>query len=303
MQETRGLIWNIQRYCIHDGDGIRTTVFMMGCPLRCMWCSNPEGLVGAIRLKYNADICIGCGKCIEVCPVGANTSKNSRAALDRAKCIVCGKCVNACPVGARSLTGKVVTVAQVMDEVRRDLPFYRRTDGGLTCSGGEALLQVDFLEKLLKAAKNENINTAVETSGAVPWDNFQRILDFTDMFYFDLKCIDSNIHKKITGGDNKQIIANAVKLCAQNKKVVFRLPVIPGLNDYDTNILETARFIKEIKGQKLELLPYHNFGVKKYKLYGTKYLLVGLNPPEKEHLEHLKELASKEFRNVIVRYM
>lgn len=297
----RGLVWNIQRFCLHDGSGIRTTVFFMGCPLRCLWCANPEGLFDKPVIKYNSDLCIGCKRCVEICPVGANSMKNNKSIIDRSLCSLFMRCIEKCPTGARSISGKYMFVEEILKIVRREQPFYRRSGGGLTCSGGEPLQQSDFIEKLLFKAKEENIDTAIETCGAVEWNNIFQVIDYTDMFFYDLKHMDSEKHKKLTGTDNKIIIENAKKLINKTSKVVFRMPIIPGLNDDENNLSRTALFLDSIKAKELEILPYHMYGVNKYKMFGLKYKLNNTEVPENSYMLKIKRLITEYNINLNVR--
>lgn len=250
-----GVIFDIQRFSVYDGTGIRTNVFFKGCNLRCKWCHNPESQKKEPQLMLNKTKCIGCGECAKICN---NTFT--------ANCTACGKCTAVCTSGARRIAGKEYTVDEVFDTVKRDKAFYETSGGGVTLSGGEPLLQIDFAAELLKKCKENGINTAVETAANVPWEYFERVLPYLDEVLCDIKCIDESRHRELTGVSNKQILANAEKLKASGIKITFRMPVIPGLNDCEA---EKAR--EFTKGFPFELLAYHETGKSKYEQLNMDY--------------------------------
>ena len=300
LQQDKGFIWNIQRYNVHDGEGIRTIVFFKGCPLRCKWCANPEGQKKAGELKVNPERCIGCGLCTEVCPHKAVFLRDSKAEVDREACRACGKCAKVCHTGALEFLGRWATAEEILDELVKDLAFYRRSGGGLTLSGGEALLQADFAARLLQAAKSEGISTAVETCGAVPWAEFEKVLPYADTFLYDLKCMDGKEHKKYTGMSNELILDNAVKLARCGVDLIFRVPVVPGINDSESNIKETAQFARFCNARYLELLPYHPLGTAKYEMLGMAYGLLDTVPPSAEQMGKHGAYARQYFDRIVI---
>ncbi len=289
----QGRLFNIQRYNLHDGDGIRTIVFFKGCSLRCRWCANPEGLRPLPQLRVLPQKCVNCGKCTEWCDHKACEMLDNRMSMHWDRCSSCGKCVNACIFGAREMLGRCMSAEEIMEEVRKDFSFYRRSGGGLTLSGGEALLQADFASTLLRMACAEGVHTAVETCGCVPWEAFEAVIEHTGLFFFDLKHMDCNRHRQLTGTGNELILENARKLSERKKRIIFRMPVIPGLNDSESNVAQTARFAAELGAEKLELLPYHTLGMGKYAQLGMEYSLSDLRPPEEKHMEHLRMIVGK----------
>lgn len=263
-----GVVFNIQKFCLHDGDGIRTTVFLKGCPLRCLWCHNPESASREVQLAFNARKCTACGRCLAVCR--ARSVADGRLILDRADCAACGKCAEACLNGANELVGREMTAAEVMDEVLKDKIFYG-ADGGLTVSGGEPSYQPDFTLELLTLAKESGITRAVETCGSGSRDFYAKAAALGTTFLFDLKCMDPARHKKLVGADNLHILDNLRYLFSAGADVILRLPMIPGCNDSDADIAELAAFLKEHEGsyRYAELMPYHPLGVGKAERIGN----------------------------------
>ncbi len=269
-----GKVANIQRFSTHDGPGVRTTVFLMGCPLRCYWCQNPETQDMKPVISFRKDKCTVCGKCVEKCPQKANSIENGELIFDRTKCNACGLCAEPwiCFAKARKLEGKDMTIAEVMKQVASDYTVYNNSGGGLTISGGDCEAQPEFTIALLKAAHDELINTAVEITGAFPWETVKSITDHSDYILYDLKCMDDAKHIEGTKISNKKILENAKKLVAEGKNMQFRTPLIPGYNDSKENIEATARFIRDELGltpsKHLTLLPYNSLGEEKYKTMG-----------------------------------
>ena len=285
-QTMRGLVTNIQRFSIHDGAGIRTLVFLKGCPLRCLWCSNPETQTRKRELKVAETLCVGCGRCAEVCPTGAAAEKDRLKAA--VTCINCGECAKVCPGGARTLVGSEMTVDEVVDEVVKDMPFYRRSGGGITLTGGEPLVQKDFALAVLKACRKKGVDTAIETCGAVPWENIEAVLPYLDEIMFDIKQIDPQSHAKLTGRDNRLILENAQRIARSGIPLTIRVPVVPGLTDSVENLQGIVDFANELSTvQEIHLLPYHRLGESKYRQLGKAYHLEDLEIPENADVENL----------------
>lgn len=295
-----GIVSNIERYALNDGVGVRTTVFLKGCPLRCKWCCNPETQQFQKELMYFQDECIGCGLCIEDCPYGA--LKNSPVPK-REICFECYKkadsfaCVRRCYAGCRKVSGEEQTAEDVVNIVKRDMQFYLRSGGGVTVSGGEPLAQPEFLLELLKKLKESWMNTAIETCGMGQAGDYEKILPYTDMIFYDLKCMDGNKHKEWTGKDNEQIKANLQQIACLTEtygtELVVRVPVIPEFNDSEEEIRAICEFVKQLGSRVsgMELLPYHKLGRGKYKSLGREYLLEKLQPPTEDKMDMLNNLV------------
>jgi pyruvate formate lyase activating enzyme len=291
----KGTILNIERFAIHDGPGIRTTVFLKGCPLRCLWCSTVNGQQMAPEMEYYVEKCIQCRKCMEVCPTGAiDVSSKDEIITDRRNCDNCGKCVEVCPTGARIMAGEQVTVDEVIARIEKDTLFYSNSGGGITLSGGEPTMQPEFSLGILKECKAIGIHTAIETCGYVKWDILDSMLKYLDFVYMDIKHMSEAEHKKLTAKGNKLILENARSITTgyQDIPFVVRIPLIPGYNDSDENIANTARFVLELKGKhRIELLPYHRLGISGYKALSKEYPLPDVEPPSDDHLHALEELV------------
>ena len=293
-----GQVFNIQRYSTHDGPGIRTTVFLKGCPLRCFWCQNPESQSVQPVLMFREDKCTVCGRCIEVCPNEAVSIVDNRLEIDRKLCNACGACTapGTCLAGTRKVEGKSMTVNEVMKQVVSDYSIYQNSGGGITVSGGDCEAQPEFTAELLKAAHKELINTCVEISGAFPWETVKMITDHADYILYDLKCMDDARHKEGTGVSNKHILENAKNLVRENKRIQFRTPLIPGFNDSPEDIEATARFIRDELGlapaKHLELLAYNNLGEDKYLRLGNGDKRLGFKRQADEYVKQLKEIVA-----------
>jgi pyruvate formate lyase activating enzyme len=298
-----GVVFSIQRFSIHDGPGIRTTVFLKGCTLRCFWCHNPEGIHLKPDIQFFPDRCIGCDECVRVCQHGASYLLNGVRVYDREKCVVCGACVDTCYAGARVMTGKHMTVDEVVSEVLQDRAFYETSGGGVTLSGGEPVMQPEFSFALLERCKAEGIHTAIETAGNVPWDDEEHMLSVTDLIMMDIKHMDSTKHRWATGVPNERILAAARKFTLTDKPIIFRIPVIPTVNDTREEVGAIGAFVKEmveLRNQNggdgdhtisLELLPFHRLAGDKYRSLDMDYRAKDLTAPSKEHMATLTEAA------------
>lgn len=298
VKQSIGIVFDIQRYSIHDGPGIRTLVFMKGCPLRCLWCANPEGQRFEPTLLFVERQCVGCQNCVENCPVGAISEDTKRILWTRELCVECFECLNGCHSQARQVCGKSFTVEQLLDEVEKDRAFFRRSHGGVTIGGGDPLAQSEFCREFLKEAKKSNLRTAIETSGYGQWKHLKDLMEYTDILFIDIKHMNSVQHKKLTGKANELILKNIEKASEVNlneeTEIVIRIPVIPTLNDSEENIRATAEFARSLKSiKKIELLPYHNMGQAKYKRtkWTEPYSLHELKPVAAESLLALKEIV------------
>lgn len=286
-----GRVFEIKRFAVHDGDGIRTTVFLKGCPLKCTWCHNPEGLSKEPELAYYVHKCINCGQCVPVCKNGAHTLRDGVHLFDRDKCIGCGLCEGACIGGALTLYGRDVTVDELLPSLLEDRVFYESSGGGVTVSGGECLASFEFLLELLSKLKENGIHTAVDTSGLAPRSSLELILPYTDVFLYDIKAIDEDVHRKCTGVSNSLILDNLLFLDGAGAKIEVRIPYVPGCNDGEMG--KIARFLSGLCGvKKIRLLPYHSFARSKYEALEKEVTLPSVIPT-KEELEKARELIRK----------
>lgn len=294
-QDTTGVVFNIQAYSIHDGPGIRTVVFLKGCPLSCRWCCNPESISGKPELSFRQTLCNGCAQCIEACPQKALSLEEGTNSLkiDRHLCDSCGACVPACPRQALTIYGQRTTVRQVVDEVLKDAPFYRRSGGGVTISGGEPLKQPEFLLGILKACRQAGLHTAIETSGYCSPGVISRVLGQIDLVMFDLKVMDAEQHLALTGKKNRLILNNARLLAKAGCAVQPRMPLVPGVNDSVDNLSMLASFIHSIGWPSIELMPYHQFGKGKYATLGKPYRMDDVPSAKPEDVEKVTKLLKK----------
>jgi len=275
-----GIIFNVQRFSLHDGPGIRTTVFLKGCPLDCLWCHNPESKKIQPQLAWTENRCIGCGRCEEVCEHSVHIhEQNEQGQFIKKvlfeKCVSCGKCTEVCPNTALEIMGKQVTPETVLDEVARDIPFYKNSGGGMTLSGGEAAMQPEFALELLRGAKERGIHTAIETAGFINWDVFERFLPYLDMVLYDSKQMDPQKHKEYIGQSNELIHENLRRFCQADKtvEVVVRTPVIPGYNDDAENFKKLADFLLTMERiPRVEVLPYNPLAGSKHPRLGIEYI-------------------------------
>lgn len=287
-----GTIFNIQKFCIHDGDGIRTCVFLKGCPLRCVWCHNPESIKREPVLSFNKEKCSACGKCPSVC--SGRSIKDGVLAIDRSPCSACGKCVQTCLNDANEIIGKEMSPAQVMDEVMKDKMFYDTSGGGITITGGEPSYQPDFTLELLRLSKEAGISIAIETCGIGTRDFYESVADLDTTFLFDIKCIDPIRHKALTGADNEHILSNLQYLMDRGADIIIRIPMIPDCNDSDEDIKALGELLKTNSGRYryAEIMPYHALGTGKAGRLGEKALYTHENATEKDISRWRKLFAS-----------
>lgn len=286
-------IFNIQKFSIHDGPGIRTTVFFKGCPLQCIWCHNPESQNLGKEILYDKNKCTLCGSCIKICQNNAIELKDNDLEINMDKCTFCGDCTVCCINSAKQIAGKEYTVDEVMKEVLKDRVFYKNSKGGVTLSGGEPLIYAAFVEELLMELKKENIHTAVDTCGAVDFKVLERISKYTDLFLYDIKSMDEEKHILYTGVSNKNIINNLINLSKIHNNINLRLPIIEGINADENHIFEILKLIKNTNIKKINLLPYHDIAMHKYEKLGRKYYEY-MKRPADEKLKRYKEIFEKE---------
>ena len=273
----KATIFDIERNSFVDGPGIRTTVFFKGCNLRCAWCHNPESQNPNVQMMFYADKCIGCGKCREKCPNALQV------------CMLCGRCAVYCPHDAREICGKEYTADEVLREILKDKTFYENSGGGVTFSGGECMIQIDFLEEILQECKRNGIHTAVDTAGYVPYKRFERIIPYTDLFLYDVKCFDNEKHRQYTGVGNELILENLKSLLATAKPIWVRIPIIPTVNDTEEEMKKIRSFFDSFGfPKKIELLPYHTMGEHKYAALQKEVQKFEI--PSTETMESLKKI-------------
>lgn len=288
----KGLVFDTKRFSIHDGPGIRTTVFLKGCPLRCAWCHNPESQDTDPGVMLRPGRCIACGACVEVCPEHAIARNGSGAVVtDLDRCVRCATCTETCYAEARQRVGDERSVDEVMTEILADLSFYDESGGGVTLSGGEPLLQKDFARAILQACRMREIRTAVDTSGAVSWAAFEQVRPYTDLFLYDLKHIDDGEHRRHTGAGNRRILENLRKLAACGADVVLRIAIIPGFNDGDRQVDEIGAFAAALpRRYPVTVLPYHAAAEEKYRRLNMPWSLADVQPPTKERMAEIAGL-------------
>lgn len=286
-------IFNIQKFSIHDGPGIRTTVFFKGCPLQCIWCHNPESQNLGKEILYDKNKCTLCGSCIKICQNNAIELKDNDLEINMDKCTFCGDCTVCCINSAKQIAGKEYTVDEVMKEVLKDRVFYKNSKGGVTLSGGEPLIYAAFVEELLMELKKENIHTAVDTCGAVDFKVLERISEYTDLFLYDIKSTDEEKHILYTGVSNKNIINNLINLSKIHNNINLRLPIIEGINADENHIFEILKLIKNTNIKKINLLPYHDIAMHKYEKLGRKYYEY-MKRPADEKLKRYIDIIEKE---------
>ncbi|MGH4123247.1 MAG: trans-4-hydroxy-L-proline dehydratase activase [Clostridium sp.] len=286
---TSSTIFNIQKYSIHDGPGIRTTVFFKGCPLNCWWCHNPESQNPNPEIMFFKERCTGCGTCVKRCPAKAIKLVQGFPVFNESKCTLCGKCSDFCLSNARELVGKDITVKNLMKEIIKDEVFYEESNGGVTFSGGEPLMHADYLYNTLKICKDKGIHTTVDTSGYASWEQFEKIVDKVDLFLFDIKHMNNEKHIKYTGMENTIILENLKNLSGKGSTIYIRLPLIAGINDDDENIDATVNFLSKLNIMHVNLLPFHKMGMDKYRRLNRSYKLSGMEKPRDEVIDKIAD--------------
>lgn len=293
------LITNIQKYSIHDGDGIRTSVFFKGCPLKCAWCHNPETQNFKKQILTNREKCTGCGACVQACPNGAIRIEDGKAVTDHNKCDGCGKCREYCLANIREVAGKEYAIKELVKELKKDEMFYEESGGGVTLSGGEVMcMDMDYILPLVKELDRHGITVTIDTCGYAPYENFEKILPYINTFLYDIKVMDDEVHQKYIGVSNQLILENLEKLSAdpaRKAKIYIRIPTIKGVNADDASMQAVIDWLKahHIQVAQVNLLPYHNTGSSKYGRLETDYPGEALQTPAKEEMEHFTELFKK----------
>ena len=291
----RGVIFDIKKFAVHDGPGIRTTVFFKGCPLRCPWCHNPEGISPCPEIMVFSDRCLkGCRLCLDACPRGALSRRKGCVVLDRGRCDGCGNCARACPAEALQETGRTVSAGEVMDELAKDAPFYQESGGGVTFSGGEPLRQPEFLLELLRRCRAGNFHAAVDTSGHAPFAVLERIMPLADLFLYDLKLLDDARHQRLTGVSNRLLLDNLRRLSRSGSPLAIRVPLVPGCNDAAADLGQMADFCAALPNRHpVHLLPYHRGYSGKAKRLGLVDRMAGTVPPAAAAVERAREIFEK----------
>ncbi len=285
-----GKVVKIQKFSVNDGNGIRTTVFLEGCPLKCRWCSNPDSWSGIVKLGVSKERCINCKKCISLCHKNI-TSLFNRDEVNN-KCDLCGECIKYCPQSAISQMTHIMTSDEVIKSIEKDFIFFLNSNGGITFSGGEPTYQLEFLRELVYHFYKKGINTAIETCGVFNFEKCKDVFEKLDHIFVDIKNMNSNRHKEYTGFGNELILENIEKMANLNKSIVIRIPVIPGFNDDIENITSTAQFVRQnLKKPKIELLPYHMLGIDKYKNLGLDDYIYKYEVPSNEVMKELEDIV------------
>ena len=289
----KGLVFDIKRYAIHDGPGIRTTVFFKGCPLNCLWCDNPESQRYTKEFIFWPERCLHCDSCVVVCKEKAIIKNEAHRGVEETKCNYCGDCIQECYSEALQIIGKEMSVAELVTEVEKDVDFFRESGGGVTFAGGEPFSQADFLIDVLKGCKGRNLHTAMETCGFVSWDILERVSPHVDLFLYDIKHMNEDKHKTLTGVSNRLILSNLERIAAMNE-VIVRMPLIPDINDDEENIKAVGAFLSRLgKIGEVHLLPYHRLGVSKYEKLKKEYRLHKIAPPVQGGIEAVQRVLEQ----------
>jgi len=299
MREVQGLIFAIDETAMHDGPGLRMTVYLKGCPLRCVWCHSPESVSPKPEVVWYQTKCIECGKCAEVCPEGLRSLEDIES-IDYSKCRLCGLCVEKCPQGALEIKGKTVCAGEMVDYAKQLMPFFKRSGGGVTITGGEPTLQVDFSYAVLALCRQEGIHTAVETCGYAPWEKYEKLASVTDLFLFDFKHSDEELHKQYTGVSNKLILANLERLLDLGVDLIVRVPLIPGYNDSVSQVRDIARKAVDLGARSISLLPFNPASSGKYSWLHRSYPPGDVKRQSDEYISNLEEVVRSEALEVII---
>ncbi len=264
-----GILFDVKQFALHDGPGIRTTAFLKGCPLSCSWCHNPESQNSKPELMFWEERCVGCGACVSACAVRAISIRDACAVTDRGACTACGECAAACPAGARAIAGKTWAVDRLLEEIEKDLLFYDESGGGVTLSGGEPLAQAPFVVSVLTLCREHRIHTAVDTCGYADWEDLERVAQATDLFLYDVKHVDDDRHRELTGVSNDRILENLRRLDKEGRALWIRYPLVPDLNDGDEDVAALGEFVAHLKAvEAIHLLPFHRGGERKLERLG-----------------------------------
>lgn len=289
------LVFDIKRYSINDGPGIRVTIFFKGCPLNCLWCHNPESISPKVQKLFTASKCIRCGVCCRVCPVQACTLTSEGIETNQALCTLCGRCAEVCPTLATEMSGRYYSPGELLEIIKKERPFFDQSGGGVTFSGGEPLLYPEFLIEVLKSCGSQGIHRAVDTSGFVKGETLLAVAEHTDLFLYDLKMVDAEKHRHYTGVDNQLILANLKALSARGSEIQVRIPLVGGVNDDDHSVAAMAAFVAELPGGKrgVSLLPFHDVARGKDQKLGQERDLSALRSPDEDALQRIMALFAR----------